>query len=228
MTTARGATLQALVLGLASLSGCGVLALTHDKMLGPVSPAGRIHSVVVSNDYIVTERGLVGVGDERDQPLFRPIPPGFPRRYAEPASMVKGLRGAMAFLRGLSFVVWGRTHTGRVLPEDALTVLRKGITAAEVLAALGTPSLWLRRKGGSLMGYRAEVGTFLSVSLGLPPLADQFVPIPGLGNIRIRWHYNIIKPYKTLLVFDAQERLVAWFRNDPDASERRLEQEATR
>lgn len=205
---------SAALLGLLALQGCGVVALIHDKMLGPVSPAGNIHSVMVGDDFVVTERGVEGRSN-REQPMFRPIPPGFPRRYGEPASLVKGLRGAEAFVRGLSFLVWGESQKGAPVSPEAVAGLSVGRTSAEVLDRLGPPNLWLRRQTGSIMAYQAELGTFLAFYLGMPPLADQLVPIPGLSSLTFRYRYNVIRPYKTILFFDGDERLVAWFRNDP-------------
>jgi hypothetical protein len=215
----RVAWASALLAALALGPGCGVIALTHDKMLGPVSPAGNIHPVVVGDDFVVTERGVAPGESSRDQPMFRPVPPGFPRRYGEPNTFYKMLQGGQAFLRGLSFVVWGETRSGTPLLEDQLATLERGRSSEEVLAKLGTPNLWLRRKHGSLMAYKAELGTFLAFYVGMPPLADNIVPIPGLNNLSFRWHYNVIRPYKTLLLFDTDERLVAWFRNDPEEPE---------
>jgi len=125
--------------------------------------------------------------------------------------------GLQATIRALSFVVWGETRVGKRLPADAVATLEEGTSAAEVLERLGSPNLWLRRESGSLMAYKAEVGTHLSFYLGMPPLADRVLPIPGLNNLTFRWNYQQTRPYKTVLLFDAHDRLRAWFQNDPEA-----------
>ena len=57
--TRSSVALLALTVGLSSLPGCGVLALVHDKILGPISPAGRIHPLVVGDDFRISEQGPV-------------------------------------------------------------------------------------------------------------------------------------------------------------------------
>jgi hypothetical protein len=211
----------ALALLLPPLGGCGVIALIHDKMLGPVSPLGEVHAAAVGAHFTVSETGVTG--DVSREPTFRPLPPNLPDR-GRPQRYWDIVQGMVAFIRGISFVVWGESRTGVPLDPQRLERLTPGISAQEALEALGTPNLWLRRQGGSLMAYKAELETFFAFYIGMPPFVDNFNPIPGLSSLSFRWNYRALRPYKTLLFFDADERLTAWVKNDPD---RELELDAT-
>lgn len=195
------------------LGGCGVVALIHDKMLGPISPLGRIHPAAIGAEFTVTYQGVSG--DVSNEPTFRPLPPDLPDR-GRPLRYWNIVQGMVAFIRGISFVVWGESRTGTPLPAERVGRLTPGISAQEALEALGTPNLWLRRTGGSIMAYKAELETFFAFYLGMPPFVDNFNPIPGLSSLTFRWNYRAIRPYKTILFFDAEDRLVSWFKNDPD------------
>ncbi len=209
----RRAALLLLLALLPSTSGCGVLALIHDKMLGPVSPLGEIHPPTIGAEFTVTDQGVSG--DISQEPNFRPFPPNIPDR-GRPLRYWNIVQGLSAFIRGISFVVWGETQDGRPLDPAMLDGLRPGVDAQTVLSTLGTPQMWLRRKTGSLMAYKAELGTFFAFYVGMPPFVDNINPIPGLSSLTFRWNYQSVRPYKTVLFFDQDDRLVTWMRNDPD------------
>lgn len=208
----RGAALGALLL---AASGCSLPSLWHDKMLGPISPAGQVHAVSVGSDFTVTDEGVVAtLGNE---PILRPYPLDFIRRIAQPRNFYGVHQGLQAIIKAISFVVLGETSVGKPLPADAVRKLKEGAPAGEVLRLLGSPNLWIRRSGGSVMAHRAALGSHWSFYLGMPPLADRILPIPGLNNLTFRWNSHVTRVYKTVLLFDADDRLRAWFQNDPDA-----------
>ena len=78
----RAVALGLLGLAVFALSGCGLITLMHDSVLGPVSPLGRINAVTVGSDFRVTDTGPVADlgGDAR----LRPSVPG---RVGWPASL---------------------------------------------------------------------------------------------------------------------------------------------
>ena len=137
----------------ATAPGCGALALTHDKMLGPVSPAGRIHPLAVGGEFRLSRQGPVA--DDT---------------------------GA---------------HPFRIFPQDPLR-------------RLGAPRQWIKRAGGSLMIYSAEVLRELSLAIGVPPGVGTLIPIPGVAEV-LRFDYSTLSSStpRAMLFFDREERLIA-------------------
>lgn len=203
----RAAARVAVALALAALPGCGLVTLVHDSTIGPASPAGRIHDLAVGSDFHVTERGPVA--EMGGEPLLRPYPPDLLRRLAEPSSFYSAIHGFEAFMAGVSPVVSRETRIGRPALREGGGEPRPGTAAAEVLQRLGAPELWIRRESGSLMLYRSELHRTFSFYVGVPPVAAAFIPVPGAGNLRVRWAREQDRASKLLLFFDRDDRLEA-------------------
>jgi len=201
----------------ASLSylGCGfapIGTLAHDMMLGPVSPVGRIHSVAVGGEeFRLDDSGRPIVTINPDGALLRPFSPDILNRFPLLPAQLGGpiFGGLRAFIRSMSLVTQTSSLVGRRLSEEQLSAVRPGLSAKEVLGVLGSPNRWIRRSGGSLMAYEAKIDDETSFYLGLPPGVSQFVPIPGVSNVRFRFNRIFRKKYHTLLFFDRDDRLVS-------------------
>lgn len=189
----------------ASLSvGCSLPAFIHDKTIGPVSPAGYVHASTVGGEFTVTEDGI----QTRNAGawLFRPYPENFLRRVGLPQTFWFTAKGFQAFFYGVSPVVIRDFEVGRDLATASLSSLEPlEATSADVLAHLGPPNLWIKRREGSLMSYRADKGQVIAFWLGAPPFVDI---IPGANNLSFRYLYRRTRPYKTTLFFDAEGRLL--------------------
>jgi hypothetical protein len=196
--------LEALCAGL-GCAGCGLVALIHDSVIGPVSPADQIHATVVGSGFRVTERGPVA--DPGDDARLRPYPRDLFERVAAPHSFWSLAQGIEAFFASLSPVTSRETRRG-ALGAAAGTALAPGASVDEALALLGPPELWLRREGESLLLYRSARRRTLSFYLGVPPPAAALVPIPGIGNLYLRWATESERAEKLLLFFDRDGRLV--------------------
>ena len=202
----RGRRLAAL-LSLLACGGCGVITLAHDSVIGPVSPAGRIHETTVGSDFRVTERGPTADlgGDAR----LRPYPRDLLERIGAPGSFWSLFQGIGAVLASLSPVVSREWGTGRLTHAGDRPALPAGLGIAEALARLGPPDLWLRRAHGSLLLYRVERRRRVSFYLGVPPPAAALVPVPGIGNLHFRYAGETERAEKLLLFFDREDRLVS-------------------
>lgn len=266
------------------LNGCAIPALINDKILGPVSPAGKIHAATVGAEFTVTDEGVVSAL-EPGQAILRPFPKKLFERLARPQSFYFMFKGLQAGVAGFSPIVHRVDGFGRPFDKAALALLdprpkpllqlerkrkpkpvarkrggisggthyrtprsewwdtvaikherqllrrkakrkqtkqgariparprRRPTTAGEVLKLLGAPQMWIRRKSGSLMAYRADTGASLSIYAGMPPLIEQVLPFPGIGNIRLRYTMVSKTPHKILLFFDPEDRLLAVVRN---------------
>ena len=183
-------------------AGCGLVALTHDSVIGPVSPAGQIHATAVGSGFRVTESGPVA--DPGDDARLRPYPRDLFERVAAPHSFWSLAQGIEAFLASLSPVTSRETRRGTL----GSTALAPGASLDEALALLGPPELWLRRESESLLLYRSARRRTLSFYLGVPPPAAALVPIPGIGNLYVRWANESERAEKLLLFFDRDGRLV--------------------
>jgi hypothetical protein len=188
-------------------TGCGLVTLAHDSVLGPVSPAGRIHTTTVGSEFHVTEQGPVAeLGDDA---RLRPLPRDLLERTAAPHSFWALAQGIEALITSFSPVASRHTRTGTPPARDARDAIRPGMHVREALARLGPPELWLRRQGGSLMLYRAQQRRTLSFYLGVPPPVGFLVPVPGIGNLRFRYVSESETADKLLLFFDPEDRLLA-------------------
>jgi hypothetical protein len=205
-----------LAAGALGLPGCGLLTLTHDTILGPVSPAGRIHDAAVGSDFRVTETGPVA--DAADRPLLRPYPEDLLERIAAPHSLYALTQGLEAALAGFSFVVQRESREQSLPPLAARAMTRPGVHVGEVLERLGPPELWIRRPGDSLMLYRGRSRSSLAFYLGVPPPASVFLPLPGLSNLRFRYTRGDERVEKLLLFFDDRDVLQA-VAESPDGSD---------
>ena len=193
--------------GVLPCAGCGLVTLAHDSVLGPVSPAGRIHPTTVGSDFHVTEQGPVAeLGDDA---RLRPLPRDLFERVGAPHSFWSLVQGIQAFLGSFSPVTTRYSRTGAPVAESDRDALEPGMDVREALARLGPPELWLRRKGGSLMLYRARHRRAFSFYVGVPPPAAFLVPVPGIGNLHFRYVSESDRAEKLLLFFDAGDRLLA-------------------
>lgn len=205
-------------LGLAvsiALSGCGLATLTHDSVLGPVSPVGRIHDVTVGSDFRVTEQGPVADlgGDAR----LRPYPRDMIQRMARPASFWSLAQGIEAFLTSISPLATRATRVGREVNEGLPAELRPGVGVDVALAILGPPDVWVRRAGGSFMLFREVSRRSWSFYVGVPPPAAALIPIPGIANLRFQFESERDRASKLILFFDTRDVLVgANASADPD------------
>lgn len=195
-----------LALGIAALglSGCALPAFIHDKMIGPISPAGHVHTATLGEDFVVTSEGIQTAGGS--EWWFRPYPRNFLARVGRPRSFWFSFKGIHAFFYGLSPLVMRDQNRGVELEPDAIAALEPTkTTAKEVLERLGPPRLWLKRKQGSLMAYRADKSEVIAFWIGTPPFVDI---IPGANNLSFRYLYRRTRPFKTVLFFDANDRLL--------------------
>jgi hypothetical protein len=185
-------------------SGCSVAAFAHDKTIGPISPAGHVHGAAAGSEFTVTDDGITA--RQESQWWFRPFPRTFIRRIGQPQSFWFAFKGIQAFFYGLSPVVMREFERGVEPSPEALGKLKPlEAKSSDVLERLGPPQLWIRRRSGSVMAYRADKGRVLAFWLGTPPFIDIF---PGASNFSFRYLYRRTKPYKTTLFFDADERLL--------------------
>lgn len=211
--TRSSACALALGLGLITLPGCGVLALAHDKILGPISPAGRIHPLVVGDDFRVSEQGPVA--DVIDPQPFRLFPPNpLKRLYRSPQTALIGVQFFLGYVG--RYVLQRHDGVGRPLDRsavDALQALRntegETVDVHRVLDVLGAPRQWIKRPASQLMVYGASARDELSFSLGLPPGVGNLLPIPGIGELlRFDYSHVTLDHSRTLLFFDPDDRLV--------------------
>lgn len=204
----------ALALGLGSLPGCGVLALAHDKILGPISPAGRIHPLVVGDDFRISEQGPVA--DVVDPNPFRMFPPNpLKRLYRSPQTALLGVQFFLGFIG--RYVL--QRHDGVGTPIDPVlvenlsalrTVEGQVVDVHRVLDTLGAPRQWIKRPNSQLMVYGSEFRDELAFSLGLPPGVGNLLPIPGIGELlRFDYSHITVDHRRTLLFFDPDDALVA-------------------
>lgn len=219
-TRVRAAGTSALVLLALASPGCGVLALVHDKLLGPISPAGRIHPLTVGDDFRISDKGPVAtIVDPNPFRMFPPNP--LKRLYRTPRTIMQGLQFYLGFVG--RYVLQRHDQKGRRLAPEKLAELQalrhqdgRVVTAGDVLRILGVPRQWFKRKDSGLMVYGADARDELAFSLGLPPGVGNLLPIPGIGEL-LRFDYNkvIVEHSRTLVFFDAQERVVGVVQQRP-------------
>jgi hypothetical protein len=212
-----------LLLCLPLCSGCGVLALAHDKILGPISPAGRIHPLVVGDDFRVSENGPVA--DIVDPNPFRFYPPNpLKRLYRSPRTMLQGIQFFLGFV--LRYALLRRDAIGQEVDYAAVEQLealrtQEGATVSvsHVLDALGPPRKWFKRPGSQLMVYGSTARDELSFSLGLPPGVGNLLPIPGVGELlRFDYSHVTLDRQRTLLFLSPDDVLVGvvWPQPQPE------------
>jgi hypothetical protein len=180
-----------------ALAGCGAITLLHDKYLGPMSPAGFINPIVTGTKMRVTTTGVEAA--VAGKALLEPVPPDLIERLGAVHTLRQGLQYAVS---SFSFVVSRSREVGRALGPEQLARLRVGMSVQEVLAALGAPLKWIKRRHGSFMLYKSERTSLLSIFVGLPPGAAYFIPVPGVGNLTFRYTTGGTTPRKALLLFD--------------------------
>jgi hypothetical protein len=213
----------ALGLGLAALaaialSGCGLITMMHDSVIGPISPVGRVNAVTVGSDFHVTDTGPVA--DLGADARLRPIPRDMIRRMAMPNSYWSLAQFFEFFLTSFSFVAQRETHVGRAdlaLPAE----LQPGVPVGEALALLGPPDVWIRRGDGSFMLYRGVSDRAWSFYAGVPPPVGWFIPIPGITNLRYSYRSEKERATKLMLFFDERDVLVRTSANIDESGEAR-------
>jgi hypothetical protein len=187
------------------IAGCGLATLAHDSLLGPVSPAGRIHDATVGRNFRVTTEGPTA--EAAGEPRLRPFPSDLVRRLGSPASFRALARGLEALAAGTSVVVDRRREVGP--GWDVGNLPAAGATVTDVLRVLGPPDLWARRQGGGVMLYRSESVRALSMNLGVPPAAAGLIPVPGVASLAFRWTSRVVRSRGAILFFDAEGKLTA-------------------
>ena len=200
----RAAAAGALVALALCSTGCGLVTLMHDQVLGPVSPAGRIHDAAVGSRFEATIEGVTA--DAASEPRFRPYPRDMIRRMGSPSSFRSLTSGVQAFLLGASTYAERRTATGAAPASAAVPPLGAG--RDEVLQAIGPPDEWVRFVGGEAMSYRADRERRTILNLGIPPALSAFVPIPAVSNLAYRRIWKESNRDGFVLLFDAGGRLV--------------------
>jgi hypothetical protein len=185
------------------LTSCGLATLAHDSVLGPVSPAGRIHEATVGRDFRVTRAGPVA--DASAEARLRPYPADLIRRLGSPASFRALFQGLQALAAGTSVVIDRRERSGSRPDLDDLP--GEGASVQEVFAQLGTPEVWIRRKGGSVAYYRSSSGRDRQVNVGVPPIAAALIPVPGVASLVFRLGSGVEALGGAVLFFDDHDRL---------------------
>jgi hypothetical protein len=187
--------------------GCGTVALIHDSILGPVSPAGRIHDTAVGSGFHVTATGPVA--DARGEPRLRAYPPDMIQRLGSPSSLYAAIQGLQAIIVGFTPLLRREMEQGRLPEAEAVAGLAPGEPLRDVLRELGPPETWIRQRSSSLMYYRSAASRSTAFYLGIPPLVAALLPVPGISSLNFRYGSSVERADKLLLLFDADDRLVA-------------------
>jgi hypothetical protein len=201
----RGVSLALFGAALFVLTGCGLISLMHDSVIGPVSPLGRINAVTVGSDFHVTDTGPVADlgGDAR----LRPTPRDMVRRIAMPSSYWALAQFFEYFVTSFSPVATRETRVGRA-GQELPAELRPGVSVDVAFELLGPPDAWVRRGGGSFMVYRGISERAWSIYAGVPPPVGWFIPIPGITNLRYSYRSERDRATKIMLFFDEHDVLV--------------------
>jgi hypothetical protein len=202
----RALGLGATALAAIALTGCGLVTMMHDSVIGPISPVGRVNAVTVGTDFRVTDTGPVAELGENAR--LRPTPRDMIRRMAMPSSYWALAQFVEYFLASTSFVASRETRVGRAPGEDPPAELRPGVPVGDALALLGPPDVWVRRGDGSFMLYRGVSERGWSFYVGVPPPVGWFIPIPGITNLRYSYRSERDRASKMMLFFDEQDVLV--------------------
>jgi hypothetical protein len=201
--TGRARALLAL-LGLAlPLAGCGLLTLTHDEMIGPISPAGRIHDAAVGGNFEANIEGFTA--DATGEPRFRPYPRDLIRRLGSPSSLHALTGGLEAFLMGSSTYAERRARSGAT--PNPSRIPPPGSSLDAVLTALGPPDAWARFVGGATLAYRARRERRTILNVGIPPALGFLIPFPGASNLAYRRISKNVHNEGFVLFFDESRRL---------------------
>jgi hypothetical protein len=209
----KRAACAAAVAGLAfALAGCGLVTLGHDQMLGPVSPAGRIHDTAVGTDFEASAEGVSA--DARDEARLRPYPRDLIRRVGRPSSLQALTGGIEAFLLGASTFADRRSRRGAT--PDPARIPTVGSSLETALAALGPPDARARYAGAETLVYRAERERRTILNLGIPPALGFLVPFPGASNLAYRRISKETRGEGFVLFFDAEGRLARVARSAPE------------
>ena len=212
----RAAGLGLAGLAMSALTGCGLITMMHDSVIGPISPLGRLNAVAVGTDFHVTDTGPVA--DLGEDARLRPVPRDMIRRMAMPNSYWALAQFGEFFLTSFSPVATRTTRAGRAADEQVPAELAPGAPVGAALSLLGPPDVWVRRSGGSFMLYRGISERGWSLYVGVPPPVGWFVPIPGITNLRFNYRSERVRASKIMLFFDEQDALVRVSSTVEDAS----------
>jgi hypothetical protein len=202
----RALEVGAVVLAAIALSGCGLITMMHDSVIGPISPLGRVNAVAVGTDFHVTDTGPVAeLGEDA---RLRPVPRDMIRRMAMPNSFWALAQFFEFFLTSTSPVATRTILVGRAADEPLPTELGPGVPVGDALALLGPPDVWVRRRGGSFMLYRGISERGWSIYAGVPPPVAWFIPIPFITNLRYSYRSERERSRKIMLFFDERDVLV--------------------
>ena len=203
MKRVRWAAAVALLAFAPPLSGCGLVTLMHDQMIGPISPAGPIHDAAVGTGFEASFEGVSG--NAEGEALLRPLPRDMIRRMGSPSSFHSLLIGIEAFLFGASSWADRRSQTGAA--PDAGRIPALGASLDEVVTALGPPDQWVRFAGGETLAYRAERERWTTLNIGIPPVLGFLIPIPGVSALAYRRIDKKETSTGFVLFFDGERRL---------------------
>ena len=184
-------------------SGCGAVAVIHDHLLGPFSPAGRLEPGVRGHRLVLGRRGLrTGATDE---PRLRAYPPSFISQRLTRFDLAAN--GLMLSIANRSILTHQVGTEGHQLPRQAASELVVGeCKPADAVAAMGPPALWLRRAAGDVLIWRQEKVRHLELRVGLGP-ASRFIPIPLVGNIELDLRFGNQTEERLALLFSPEGRL---------------------
>lgn len=186
-----------------TVGGCGLATLSHDALLGPVSPAGRLHEVTIGRDFRVTSSGPVA--DSSQEPRLRPYPADLIRRLGSPGSFRALFQGFEAFASGMSLVVDRRRQGGAFRKPANMPV--EGATLQEVFEHLGPPDVWICGEETAVAYYRSRSVRDLSLNLGIPPVVAGLIPVPGVASLAFRLTSVEEDVTGIVLFFDGRDRL---------------------
>ena len=196
------------------LNGCGLVALMHDKMLGPISPAygeTGLHPLVVGENLRPGANGFVAtVTDANPFRLYPPNP--IEGLFHRPIALARGLRSFLGYVGRIVQQKWERI--GRLPNPEELARLnavreRDVPTVSTVLDLLGPPRMWIKRANSQLMVYGEDVAYELLITIGAPPGVSDLIPIPGVGGVaRVDYVGKEVHRDRTLIFFTADGRLL--------------------
>lgn len=186
-------------------SGCGAVAVIHDHILGPFSPAGRLEPGVRGHRLVLGRRGLQS--GPTDEPRLRAYPPSFISQRLTRFDLAAN--GAMVSMANRSILTHQVGTEGHELPRQAASELVVGeCKPADAVAAMGPPAMWLRRAAGDVLIWRQEKVRHLELRVGLGP-ASRFIPVPLVGNIELDLRFGNQTEERLALLFSPDGSLDA-------------------
>lgn len=190
---------------LCGASGCGAVAVIHDHVLGPFSPAGRLEPGVRGHRLVLGRRGLVS--GETDEPRLRAYPPSFIGQRLTRFDLA--VNAIMLSVANRSILTQQVGTEGHQLPRQAASELVVGqCRPADAVAAMGPPALWMRRAAGDVLIWRREMVRHLELRVGPGP-ASRFIPVPLVGNLELDLRFGNLTDERLALLFSPEGKLEA-------------------